>query len=154
MYFKGPVQCGKHLFKSGGLQACYKGFWIQGVRDIPASMIYFVTYESLKQRLIAHKLTDKREVFANLFAGGMAGVISWLAIMPFDVVKNLYQADNEKLQFKSVTNCVKHVYNHHGLRGFYTGSFAACLRAFPVNAVTFAVYAQMLVGLNSISLLN
>jgi len=35
--------------------------------------------------------TDSRRVAASLIAGGVAGVVSWIPALPFDVVKSLIQ---------------------------------------------------------------
>ena len=37
------------------------------------------------------KFTDSQRVFASLMAGGVAGVVSWMPAIPFDVVKSLIQ---------------------------------------------------------------
>ena len=37
------------------------------------------------------QFTDGRRVFASLAAGGVAGVVSWVPAVPFDVVKSLIQ---------------------------------------------------------------
>ena len=105
---------------------------------MPASIAYFSIYESSRSLLIRYNLTDSRELFASFMAGGTAGVLSWLLIMPFDVVKNTYQAQKSA----SVGACVRLIYAQGGVTGFFTGSAAAALRAFPVNSITFLVYNQ------------
>ena len=44
------------------------------------------------------KFTDSRRVLASLTAGGMAGVLSWIPALPFDVVKSLYQVETSKVE--------------------------------------------------------
>ena len=138
-YFKGPVECIRTIYENNGLVGCYRGFHIQAIRDLPASIAYFSIYESSRSLLIHYNLTDSRELFASFMAGGTAGVLSWLLIMPFDVVKNTYQAQKSSA---SVGACVRLIYAQGGVTGFFTGSAAAALRAFPVNSITFLVYNQ------------
>ena len=96
------------------------------------------------KQMMDRKWTDSHGAFASLLSGGTAGVISWLAIMPFDVVKSLYQADINKVIFSSMWDCTKKTYALGGVKKFYTGAVMACARAFPVNAVIFLVHTQCL----------
>jgi hypothetical protein len=142
VYFRGPSDCLRYLLRTQGIRGVYKGFPLQGMRDIPASGIYFLSYEWLFVALRSQRWSDAGGIRASLFAGGTAGVLSWLAIMPLDVVKNIYQADagREHRAYNSIPQCAADVYRRGGVRAFYTGAGMACLRAFPVNAVTFMVH--------------
>ena len=118
------------------------------LRDIPTFGVYTLAYESIYEFLMKHKYSDTGGVIGNLLAGGTAGVICWLPIMPFDNVKSILQADTSNTQFKGLWDCAKHLYRSKGVSGFYTGVSLVALRAFPVNAVTFLVYAKTLEYLN------
>lgn len=120
-----------------------------GLRDLPASTSYFLIYEVMNEAMHHRGLTDSNGVFASLLSGGVAGVLSWLLIMPMDVVKSQIQADYKGEKFRSSWHCAQLTYQHGGLSVFYTGALVTCMRAFPVNAVTFLVYKQSLTFLNS-----
>lgn len=132
----------------GGVRALYRGFGVMILRDVPSYGVYTVVYESLLVTMIRNNLTDKHGVVANLVSGGMAGVVCWGLIIPFDVVKSLMQADPSGARYSSVTDCVRQTYRTCGVRGFFTGITVCCLRAFPVNAVTFLFYNKCLHFLN------
>ena len=138
------MECIRYLLRTQGVRGLYKGVVIQGVRDIPASIIYFLVYESLFRAMTERRLTDRHGIAASLVSGGTAGVVSWLAIMPFDNVKSLYQADKDRVRFRSMLDCARQTYTQRGVAAFYTGSVMACCRAFPVNAVIFLVHTQCL----------
>ena len=110
---------------------------MQACRDIPASTAYFAIYEHGMHFLLQLRPTNTHHVMDSFFCGGIAGVLSWMLIMPLDVVKNTYQAQNSK---QSLGDCVRTIFKRGGIAGFYTGSSAAAMRAFPVNAITFLVY--------------
>jgi uncharacterized protein YfdQ (DUF2303 family) len=65
------------------------------IRDVPGWAAYFYTYTFLKNNLNKwfniNKDNDNRNKFKEFliknFAGGMAGVNSWLVSYPFDVIK-------------------------------------------------------------------
>ena len=76
-----------------------------------------------------------------LFAGGMAGVVAWWAVYPVDVVKTRLQAQPlDKPQYKGVVDCFVKIVKADGPSVLFRGLGATLLRAFPLNAVTFAVY--------------
>ena len=141
-YFKGPWQCLTTLYKLGGLRACYKGLWIQGMRDIPASAAYFLIYESMFDAMTSRGWSDKNGVFASLWSGGWAGVLSWFMIMPLDVVKSQIQADLHGTKYKGIIDCATRTFKECGLKGLYKGSAVTAIRAFLVNGVIFVVHNQ------------
>ena len=118
------------------------------MRDLPASGTYFCTYNILHSYMTDNNLTDNHGIFANLMAGGLAGVLSWSLIVPLDVVKSQIQADYTGAVYKSPLASARVVYAKSGIRGFYSGWLMICIRAFPVNAATFLLYVE------SASLLN
>ncbi len=73
---------------------------------------------------------------AVLFAGGTAGMLSWLIVYPLDVIKSRLQAD---ARFASSRQVVLETYRTEGLAVFMRGCSPTLLRAFPTNAATFAV---------------
>lgn len=52
------------------------------------------------------------------------------------------------VQYKSVTDAFKQIYNKQGIPGFYKGLIANWLKVFPVVSVNFVVYEQMKIWLN------
>lgn len=146
LYYRNSIHCLQDLLRKHGLRSCYRGFTVQTLRDVPASTIYFTFYEKASATLIQLGFTDTRRIVPSLLAGGMAGVVSWIAIMPFDVVKSIYQSDQNC--YKGLVDCTRTLWKQQGLRGFFAGTLAVSVRAFPVNAVTFAVYNESLKLLN------
>lgn len=65
----------------------YNNYYIP---DVPASGLYFLTYEALKDYLTDN---GKKSITipGTVFAGGCAGIANWLIGMPFDVLKSRLQ---------------------------------------------------------------
>jgi len=57
--------------------------------DIPASGMYFLTYEYLKERFTPEG--GKLSLLATIMAGGFAGIANWLVGMPPDILKSRLQ---------------------------------------------------------------
>mmetsp|Transcript_478 Transcript_478/g.1156 ORF Transcript_478/g.1156 Transcript_478/m.1156 type:complete len:294 (-) Transcript_478:619-1500(-) len=131
----------------GGVQGLYRGFGITVVRDSPASGLYFVVYTETKKQAV-DKLGMARTP-AELFAGGLAGVLCWFPVIPIDVIKTRIQTDYllppaERQNYTSTMHCVRKTIAEEGVRSLYKGSGPLLVRAFPVSAVTFYVYEALM----------
>ena len=79
-----------------------------------------------------------------LFAGGMAGYSFWIVSYQFDVLKSRMQTDSfDNPKYKNYRDCFLQT-KAEGIGAFYRGFVPCMARAFPVNAVTFAVFEIMI----------
>lgn len=71
--------------------------------DIPASGLYFLTYEYVKEFAAKNIGTEgSRGLIGTIFAGGSAGVANWIVGMPADVLKSRLQTG--KIPIKSINS--------------------------------------------------
>lgn len=71
--------------------------------------------------------------------------MSWIVVLPFDVIKSKIIADSlTEPYYKGAFDCVKKTYKNYGAAGFFHGFRIVCVRAFPVNAISFLVYETFL----------
>ncbi|CAG9835186.1 unnamed protein product [Diabrotica balteata] len=133
---KNPLDCLLRIYKQRKLLGVFQGYGITLIRDVPAFTTYFVSYEYLAR-------TEEGQVPSSatiLFAGGTAGVISWIIPYPLDVLKSKIQVDGmTSKQYSGLYDCFKKTVNTEGYRSLYRGMTPTLIRAFPVNAVTFFV---------------
>jgi solute carrier family 25 carnitine/acylcarnitine transporter 20/29 len=88
--YKGSVDCAKQLFKEGGIRSVFKGTAATLMRDVPASGVYFMSYEWIKKEMAGEDKTHLSPL-KTIFAGGMAGIFNWLVALPIDVAKSRFQ---------------------------------------------------------------
>ncbi|XP_073972746.1 solute carrier family 25 member 45-like isoform X4 [Rhodnius prolixus] len=138
----GPYSCAKYIFKLGGIRALYTGGWPLLLRDTPGFSLYIVSYEHIVCLLQGKMEPEQRpKIVHEIIAGGFAGIISWIFLMPMDVVKSRMQADNlSNPKYKGVVDCLLKSYQEEGRSIFMKGMWVTVLRAFPTNATTFAVF--------------
>lgn len=152
------------LAQEGGLRGLFRGLGVTFARDTPGLATYFLTYEMLMDYLRERRQTvsfassasgsaclgfidpppDTQlypSTLAVLFAGGVAGMLSWLIVYPLDVIKSRLQADT---RYASSAQVVLETYKKEGLSVFMRGCSPTLLRAFPTNAATFAVVSWTL----------
>lgn len=56
--YTGPVDVARQLYHEGGVRSVFRGTGATLLRDVPATAVYFVTYEVLKNALSSN--TDSR----------------------------------------------------------------------------------------------
>lgn len=82
----------------------------------------------------------------TLTAGGCAGMASWLACYPIDVVKTHMQADalGKEAKYNGFLDCARKGFKSDGLPYFFRGLNSTLIRAFPMNAACFLVVSWVL----------
>lgn len=150
-YYSGPIEAVANIAQKSGLRGIYRGFPTQIIRDTPANCIYMVLY-TFFQYESQHWVPSVPSQIVNFVGGGIAGVLSWLFIMPFDVVKSKLQADAHGLVYKGFWDCARRVFENEGFRAFFLGVIPMAVRAFPVNAVTLMVYSESLMYMKKLEL--
>lgn len=84
--------------------------------------------------------------FFILLAGGLAGSVSWIISIPFDIIKSRIQTDGMlgTRKYTSSFDCFQKSYREEGPRFLTRGLTSTLLRAFPMNAACFFVVSYVL----------
>uniref|UniRef100_A0AAY4AY82 Mitochondrial carnitine/acylcarnitine carrier protein n=1 Tax=Denticeps clupeoides TaxID=299321 RepID=A0AAY4AY82_9TELE len=136
--FNGWMTVCTQLYKESGIRGVYKGTALTLMRDVPASGMYFMTYEWLKNSLTPEgKSPNELSVPSVLFAGGMAGIFNWAVAIPPDVLKSRFQTAPEGKYPNGFRDVLRELLREEGIGSLYKGFNAVMLRAFPANAACF-----------------
>lgn len=143
--YKNSLDCLARIYKKEGVRGVNRGMVTTLIRETPGFGVYFLAYDVLTRRL-GCELDDRYMIPKLLFAGGMAGIASWLSTYPVDVIKSRLQADGVGgvNQYSSIADCVRQSVRKEGYMVFTRGLTSTLLRAFPVNAATFATVTLVL----------
>ncbi|CAI9114119.1 OLC1v1014769C1 [Oldenlandia corymbosa var. corymbosa] len=141
---RGPVDLARSILKTEGLRGMYRGLMITVLRDAPAHGVYFWTYEYMREQLHPGCRKNGQESFRTmLFAGGLAGVASWVSCYPLDVIKTRFQAQNSA-KYTGIVDCFRQSVKEEGYRVLWRGLGTAVARAFVVNGAIFTAYETAL----------
>uniref|UniRef100_H2ZW17 Mitochondrial basic amino acids transporter n=3 Tax=Latimeria chalumnae TaxID=7897 RepID=H2ZW17_LATCH len=137
--YRNSPDCLIKIYHKEGIRGVNRGMLATLLRETPAFGFYFLTYDILT-RSLGCEPEDNYIIPKLLFAGGMSGITSWLSTYPFDVIKSRIQADGRGgvHKYNGMVDCVRQSYRKEGWRVFTRGLTSTLLRAFPVNAATFA----------------
>jgi solute carrier family 25 carnitine/acylcarnitine transporter 20/29 len=134
----GLLQTSAQILTKGGIGGFYRGVSLMIAREMPANVLYFLTYEMILSSA-GYSMHDSNRFHAApatlvFFAGGAAGIANWMFVFPIDTLKTRYQADD--LSKPRYTN-MKTLLLSSNRRGLFNG-YSACLgRAFFANAAAF-----------------
>ncbi|XP_023037230.2 uncharacterized protein LOC26530003 [Drosophila willistoni] len=106
---------------------------------------YFVSYEFIMRQ------RKQPSIPYTLLAGGCAGMASWLACYPIDVIKTHMQSDSlgNLAKYNGFVDCAIKGYGKEGIHFFFRGLSSTLIRAFPMNAACFFVVSWVLDFFNS-----
>uniref|UniRef100_A0A8C5QYH9 Mitochondrial basic amino acids transporter n=1 Tax=Leptobrachium leishanense TaxID=445787 RepID=A0A8C5QYH9_9ANUR len=144
-HYKNSLDCLIKIHRKEGWRGINRGMVSTFLRETPSFGFYFLTYDYLS-RSLGCEINDRFIIPKLLFAGGMSGIVSWLSTYPIDVIKSRLQADGigGVNHYNGILDCVKKSYAIEGWRVFTRGLTSTLLRAFPVNAATFATVTLFL----------
>lgn len=129
----------QHLLQNQGPKGLWKGLGATLLRDVPFSAIYWTTYENYKRIWCS---PDSPPYF--YFVGGaIAGCLSALFTVPFDVVKTHQQIDigekeiySQKPQPSANTfTIIRSIYDQKGVKGMFAGLTPRLVKVVPACAI-------------------
>lgn len=147
--YNGPIDCAKQLYKQGGIRNVYVGTLATACRDIPASGVYFMVYETLRRKLSNDGTGGELSVLRTLLAGGTAGILNWMVAIPSDVLKSRQQTAAPGT-YTGMLDVLRKTIKSDGISGLYKGAAPVLIRAFPANAACFLGFECMMNLLNFI----
>ncbi|KAL8448683.1 hypothetical protein Emed_003592 [Eimeria media] len=144
------------IWKADGLRGLYRGFAITSTLAVPATCLYFSTYEFLKARLLAlsdntredSKPNSERSFAASLLLDSVCGfsaeAIACVLFLPMDVCKERLQVysalRDSRVEGEKPT--LRNLMRGEGVRALYRGYGATLLSFGPFSALFFTLNHQ------------
>lgn len=143
----GPMSMAGSILRREGIRGIYRGLSITVLRDAPAHGVYFWTYEYTREKLHPGcRRTGEETLGTMLFAGGLAGVASWVCCYPPDVIKSRLQGQSQSHKdfpppkYSGIADCFRKSIQEEGYGVLWRGLGTAVTRAFLVNGAIFSAY--------------
>lgn len=170
--YDGPLDCLQKTIKNSGVQGVFRGGVSTLLRECTGNSFFFATYEFSRYRML-RALEYCNEVesqptkadswnrvlrgqshskmmvegVVDVLSGGLAGMVFWAVVLPFDVAKTRIQTAVDPNSSRNPFRNLKMIYRELGIRGLYAGLGPTLARAFPANAaamVTWELTATLL----------
>ncbi|KAL9251782.1 MITOFERRINLIKE 1, chloroplastic-like protein [Drosera capensis] len=108
-----------------GVMGLYKGYWATLLRNLPAGVLSYSSFEYLKAWVLARRNAKQLEPVESVCCGALAGAISASMTTPLDVVKTRLMTQGvEKtaaVMYGGVVEMVKLILKEEGSVGFTRG---------------------------------
>ncbi|CCC71527.1 hypothetical protein NCAS_0H02170 [Naumovozyma castellii] len=127
----------KSIIKEKGLFGLWQGQSSTFIRESIGSVVWFATYELMKQTLRDPK-SEVNTTWQLLISGATAGLAFNGSVFPADTVKSIMQTEHLALM-----ETVRSILERDGVAGFYRGLGITLLRAVPSNAAVFYTYEKL-----------
>eukprot|EP00850_Spirogloea_muscicola_P020232 SM000210S06746 [mRNA] locus=s210:128173:131311:+ [translate_table: standard] len=142
------------ILRNEEIASLYSGWGAVLARNVPQSIIKFLTYEGLKSWVLKDRPQDQRlSTFQTLAIGGAAGSTAAFVTTPFDVIKTRLQAQvpGTLLQYNGVRHALSRIVAEEGVAGLYRGVLPRLLIYVSQGAIFFASYEALrhLLALNA-----
>jgi len=149
--YAGPVDVIRQLYRQGGIQSIYRGTAATLLRDVPASGMYFMSYEIIKRGLSGGDAEAGLSPLKTIAAGGVAGMLNWAVAIAPDVLKSRLQTAPEGMYPNGIRSVFADIMRNEGPSALFRGLAPVMIRAFPANAACFLGYEVCLKFLNSVA---
>lgn len=165
-----PTRCKDYKYiglipdKLLGITNFYRGFVPTILGMIPYAGVSFWTHDfvhdifrskwlssvTLEQKLApkpghSHDKRAPLKAWAQLIAGGVAGLVSQTAAYPFEVIRRRLQvgAVMNQGEYFTVRQMALIIYKERGVKGFYVGLGIGYIKVIPMVACSFFVYERL-----------
>ncbi|KAK1432530.1 hypothetical protein QVD17_09427 [Tagetes erecta] len=110
------------ILEKDGVLGLYAGYWATLLRNLPAGVLSYSSFEYLKAAVLVKTKQTNLEPFQSVCCGALAGAISASLTTPLDVVKTrlMTQIHSDTIAF-GVSETVKQILREEGLVGFTRG---------------------------------
>jgi len=133
------LQCVRATIATSGARGPFQGLGPTIVRNAPANAVYLGSFEVMKHKAAERYGCETKDLPASVIlgAGGLGGVLYWLAIYPVDVVKSAMMTDSivpAARKYPNMLSTLASLWKEGGIGRFYRGFSPCLMRAVPANA--------------------
>jgi len=133
--------------RAEGVKSLWTGLGPTIMRDVPFSVIYWTSYERIKEMItkqrnhVKGRMRKHQDSFVIHFLSGLgAGLLAAAATTPFDVIKTRQQMHHTQHYPKSVMQILRRVLAEEGAAGLFKGIVPRLAKVAPACAIMISSY--------------
>lgn len=136
-YFNGTLDAFAKITRNEGIARLWSGLPPTLVMAVPATVLYYTTYDQLRIYFQSILPSDKR-LYAPIFAGSISRVFAVSIINPLELIRTKMQS--KPLSYSELVGCVKSAVEVEGLFSLWRGLGPTLLRDVPFSAIHWFFY--------------
>lgn len=132
---QGMVRTLRSIYHEAGISGLYAGLPVTMLIAVPANVLYFATYESLRDAL--QPRIPNAGIWAPLLAGGVGRAVAVTACAPLEVVRTRVQAgftQGDAGRSTSIASALKEILQNEGPGALFRGLESTLWRDVPFSA--------------------
>ncbi|XP_017783588.1 PREDICTED: solute carrier family 25 member 40-like isoform X2 [Nicrophorus vespilloides] len=144
-HFNGTLDAFMKISRYEGVTSLWSGLSPTLVLAVPATIIYFVTYEQLRLKLKDNynrnrptHLPKTQPMWIPLMAGGTARIFSVTIVSPLELIRTKMQFSRQS--YFEIGEALQVLIKNNGVFGLWKGVFATLLRDVPFSALYWSSY--------------
>ncbi|XP_054615393.1 calcium-binding mitochondrial carrier protein SCaMC-3b isoform X2 [Dunckerocampus dactyliophorus] len=145
--YSGMADCARHILKTEGMQAFYRGYLPNTLGIIPYAGIDLAVYETLKNAWLQRYCVDSADpgVLVLLGCGTVSSTCGQLASYPLALIRTRMQAQAgaEGIPQMTMVGQFKYIISREGVPGLYRGITPNFLKVIPAVSISYVVYEHM-----------
>ncbi|CCH62202.1 hypothetical protein TBLA_0G02640 [Henningerozyma blattae CBS 6284] len=141
------------LLRTEGISSLWRGL-IPSVFGVGQGAIYFMTYDSLKKKVLSYKIVKTSSAYEEISKNNsislntfeiisitsLSKMFSVSTTYPFQLIKSNLQSFNAYNHNYKLLQFISTLYKKRGIRGFYKGLLTNLVRTVPSTCITFCTY--------------
>ncbi|XP_021922846.1 solute carrier family 25 member 40-like isoform X2 [Zootermopsis nevadensis] len=139
-HFTGTIDAFVKIARNEGSLSLWSGLSPTLVLAVPATVVYFVTYENLRL-LIKDRHNGIQPHWGPLVAGATARVWSVTLVSPLELIRTKMQS--KKVSYQEMCQALKTMLHYHGVRGLFKGLSSTLLRDVPFSGIYWLHYEKI-----------
>ncbi|OQR78137.1 solute carrier family 25 member 40-like [Tropilaelaps mercedesae] len=135
--FKGTADALLGIARREGLGALWSGLPPTLIMAVPATVIYFTTYDTIKGKLIRNQAFDST-VGVAASSGASARLVTATCISPLELFRTKLQS--QKISYVQLIQAMREMVAAKGIGSLYLGLSSTLLRDVPFSCIYWAFY--------------
>ncbi|XP_054280878.1 probable mitochondrial glutathione transporter SLC25A40 [Macrosteles quadrilineatus] len=138
--FNGTLDAIVKISRAEGVTSLWAGLSPTLVLALPATVVYFVTYEQLRTRLCDYMCVKREDqpIWIPMLSGGTARFWAVTIVNPLELMRTRMQA--QKLSWRQIRNTFGDLLKKDGVKGLFKGLTPTLLRDVPFSGIYWATY--------------
>lgn len=137
----------RRMLRTDGFLSLWRGLSPTLLRDVPFSALYWLSYETMKGKVLKERNSTQLSFFESFLSGACAGTLAGVVTLPFDVIKTHRQIElgevtlaKEKKQVSSTWKLIQNLYRQQGIKALFSGLAPRVMKVAPACAIMISTY--------------
>jgi len=142
--YKGLIHGTGQIIKNEGITGVYRGLFPVIMKQGTNSAVRFTSYQTLKQFIQGNEPDKRLSSTVTFGIGGVAGLITTYASMPFDVIKTRMQSLEARANYRNSFHCAYRIFTEDGITRFWAGTTPRLVRLILAGGIQFTAYEAVM----------